>query len=114
MTVTWPTSALTRVCGGNLARMTAGRSGACVDGASKPIMSEFRPSDCPFCWLPAERILEANAQGFAVADAFPVSAGHALLIPRRHLVSFFELTGEEVIAIHELLRRMKVRLDETV
>jgi diadenosine tetraphosphate (Ap4A) HIT family hydrolase len=77
-------------------------------------MSEFRPSDCPFCWLPAERILEANAQGFAVADAFPISAGHALLIPRRHLVSFFELTDEEVIAIHELLRRMKVRLDATL
>jgi diadenosine tetraphosphate (Ap4A) HIT family hydrolase len=77
-------------------------------------MSEFRPSDCPFCWLPAERILEANAQGFVAADAFPVSAGHALVIPRRHVVSFFELTEGEVIAVHELMRRMKQRLDETL
>lgn len=77
-------------------------------------MSVFKPSDCPFCWLPAERILEANSYGFAVADAFPISAGHTLIIPRRHVISFFELTEEEVIAVHDLLRRMKDRLDETL
>jgi diadenosine tetraphosphate (Ap4A) HIT family hydrolase len=49
-----------------------------------------------------------------VADAFPIAAGHALVIPRRHVASFFELTEEEVIAVHELLRRMKVRLHETL
>jgi diadenosine tetraphosphate (Ap4A) HIT family hydrolase len=77
-------------------------------------MSDFRPTDCPFCRLPAERILEANAQALGLADAFPVSAGHALVIPRRHVVSFFELTEGEVIAVHDLLRRMKERLDQTL
>jgi diadenosine tetraphosphate (Ap4A) HIT family hydrolase len=47
----------------------------------------------------------------AVADAFPVSAGHTLVIPRRHVTSFFELTEGEVVAVYELLRRVKVRLD---
>lgn len=77
-------------------------------------MSDFRTSDCPFCRLPTERILAANEQAVAVADAFPVSAGHALLIPRRHVVSYFELTEEEVVAVHALLCRMKDRLDETL
>lgn len=53
------------------------------------IMSDSRPTDCPFCWLPTERILKANAHAVAVADAFPVTAGHMLIIPRRHVSSFF-------------------------
>jgi diadenosine tetraphosphate (Ap4A) HIT family hydrolase len=77
-------------------------------------MSDFRPNDCPFCRLPAERILKCTARALAVADAFPVSAGHTLVIPRRHVTSFFELTEDEVAAVHQLLRRMKDRLDETL
>src|SRR5262249_21344708 len=113
-TATWLTSALTPACGGNSGRMTASRSGGCVGGASRAIMSDFRPSDCPFCWLAPERILATNAQALAVADAFPVSDGHTLVIPRRHVTSFFELTEDEVTAIHELIRRMKDRLDEAL
>src|SRR5262245_59106978 len=107
MTATWPTSALTRGCGVNSGAMITSRSGACAAGTSRSIMGDFRPSDCPFCCLPAARILEKNALALAVADAFPVSAGHTLVIPRRHVTSYFELTDAEVAAVHELLRRMK-------
>ncbi len=68
-------------------------------------------TDCPFCQLPTERILDSNAHALAVADAFPVSVGHTLIIPRRHLASFFDLTPDEVAAIYELLQRMKDRLE---
>jgi diadenosine tetraphosphate (Ap4A) HIT family hydrolase len=74
-------------------------------------MSDFRPSDCPFCQLPPTRILAENAHAVAVADAFPVSAGHSLIIPRRHNDSFFELAPNEVLALYELLSRMKFQLD---
>jgi diadenosine tetraphosphate (Ap4A) HIT family hydrolase len=77
-------------------------------------MSDFKPIDCPFCRLPAERVLETNAQALAVADAFPVSAGHTLVIPRRHATSIFELTEDEVVAVYEILGRMKDRLDESL
>lgn len=77
-------------------------------------MTAFRPSNCPFCWLPTERILKANAQAVAVADAFPVSAGHTLVVLRRHVTSFFELTEDEVKAVYELLRQMKDQLDENL
>lgn len=77
-------------------------------------MSDLRPSNCPFCWLPTERILKANAHAIAMADAFPVTAGHTLIIPRRHVMSFFKLIEDEVKAIYELLRQMKDQLDENL
>ncbi|HYT95446.1 MAG TPA: HIT family protein, partial [Gemmataceae bacterium] len=67
----------------------------------------------PCCAVPAERILADNAYALAVADAFPVSPGHTLVILRRHAISFFELSAEELAAIYDLLRRMKDELTNT-
>lgn len=58
---------------------------------------------CPFCQIPPERILAQNEHAFAIHDAFPVSPGHTLIIPRRHVGSFFETTQEEKLALIELL-----------
>jgi diadenosine tetraphosphate (Ap4A) HIT family hydrolase len=56
----------------------------------------------------------SNTHACAVADAYPVSPGHTLVIPRRHITSVFELTGEEVVAIHGLLCCMKDQLTRTI
>jgi diadenosine tetraphosphate (Ap4A) HIT family hydrolase len=77
-------------------------------------MSDSGPSDCPFCRLPPERVLDGNAHALAVADAFPVCRGHTLIVLRRHTASFFDLTVEEVAAAYDLLRRMKERLGSTL
>lgn len=58
---------------------------------------------CPFCSLPESRIILANHQAVAVADGFPISPGHTLIIPRRHVESIFELNAEEVNALIMLL-----------
>lgn len=58
---------------------------------------------CPFCTLPPERIVHANALAVAVRDAYPVSPGHTLVIPRRHVGSFFELSAAERDAVMALL-----------
>mgnify|MGYP003376335381 CR=1 FL=1 len=50
---------------------------------------------CPFCHLGPERIAGSNATGLIVRDAYPVTPGHTLIIPRRHVGSFFDLTPEE-------------------
>ncbi len=76
-------------------------------------MSASSLSDCPFCRLPGERVLEGNAHAVAIADGFPVSPGHSLIIPRRHTASLFDLTDEEALAVHDLLGRVKARLDST-
>jgi diadenosine tetraphosphate (Ap4A) HIT family hydrolase len=74
-------------------------------------MSDSRSSDCPFCRLPPERTVDSNAHALAVADAFPVSPGHTLVILRRHVTSLFDVTADEMAALHHLLCRMKERLD---
>jgi diadenosine tetraphosphate (Ap4A) HIT family hydrolase len=58
---------------------------------------------CPFCQIPPERIVAQNAHAFAIRDGFPVSPGHTLIIPKRHVGSFFETTQEEKLALLELL-----------
>ena len=46
----------------------------------------------------------------AIYDGFPVSPGHTLIIPKRHIASFFEATKEEQGAMLDLLSEMRQRL----
>lgn len=66
---------------------------------------------CPFCTLPLGRILEENEHALRIRDAYPVSPGHSLVIPRRHLGSFFETTEPERRALLALLDNAKHALD---
>ncbi len=52
-------------------------------------------SPCPFCALPAGRIVHARESAVVIRDGFPVSPGHSLVIPKRHVSSFFEVTDDE-------------------
>ena len=65
------------------------------------------PKPCPFCLLPASRIVEENAHAVLILDGYPVSAGHSLVIPKRHVGSFFEETAPERAALFALLDRAK-------
>ncbi len=65
---------------------------------------------CPFCTLPPERIVAANAVGWVVRDAYPVSPGHTLIIPRRHMGSFFELSADERLGLLALLDQARAEL----
>ena len=66
----------------------------------------MKSDSCIFCSLPAERILASDGPCIAFRDAFPVSPGHTLLIPRRHVASFRDLTPPEIAAIHRLAQRL--------
>jgi diadenosine tetraphosphate (Ap4A) HIT family hydrolase len=66
---------------------------------------------CPFCTLPPGRIVAANEAGWIVRDAYPVTNGHTLVIPRRHISSFFELTVNERQKLLELLDIARAELD---
>ncbi len=57
---------------------------------------------CPFCNPPFERIIVKNDLAFALWDVNPVSRGHTLIIPFRHVASFFDMTPEERNAIMEI------------
>ena len=66
--------------------------------------------DCIFCKLKDHAA--ANDLAYAVFDAMPVSPGHMLIIAKRHVQNFFELTKEEETAMMELLHKCKEILDE--
>jgi len=69
-------------------------------------------SPCPFCNLPESRIVLANELAIAIRDGFPISPGHTLVLPRRHIDSFFAATKEERMAMLALLDIAKEALDD--
>ncbi len=65
---------------------------------------------CPFCALPPERILARDGFALAFRDRYPVSPGHTLVIPVRHVASFFDITPNERAAMFALLAAAKQQL----
>lgn len=65
---------------------------------------------CPFCTMPAERIIDSNEFGMTIRDGFPISPGHTLIIPKRHIGSWFEISKDEQLGLLELLERAKTIL----
>lgn len=70
---------------------------------------------CLFC----DRENTKEHEVFAENDLFyvrfynnPVNKGHSLIIPKRHIISFFELTEDEVTAMYELLKEAKAIIDK--
>ena len=69
-------------------------------------------SDCIFCHLPESvRQITQNDLAIAFFDGFPVNPGHALIIPKRHVASYFDLTPDEVAAMHALLPIVKREIE---
>lgn len=66
---------------------------------------------CPFCALSAGRIVAEDAHCLTIRDGYPVSPGHTLVIPKRHVASFFETTPEEREGILKALEEAKRGLD---
>lgn len=64
--------------------------------ASKP--------QCPFCTIEAARVRYDNGRMLVVRDGYPVSPGHSLIIPKRHITSWFELSEEEFAPLHDAIR----------
>lgn len=68
---------------------------------------------CPFCNLPADRALLADTDtAFAIYDGYPVNPGHTLIIPKRHVANYFELSEEEQAACFRLLNDVKAMVQE--
>jgi diadenosine tetraphosphate (Ap4A) HIT family hydrolase len=66
---------------------------------------------CAFCTLPDYRIIDASTFGVVIRDGFPISRGHTLVIPKRHVGSFFELAADERGDLLVLLDRAKAVVD---
>ena len=61
------------------------------------------PNVCPFCHPDKAQIIVENEFGFAIPDGFPVTEGHALVLPRKHVASLFDLPHEEQAGLWRLV-----------
>ena len=75
-------------------------------------MAEPQTKKCPFCPPKDHEVVETHELAVAIKDSFPLTRGHTLVVPRRHVASFFELTEEERAAVLKLLDRAKAALDK--
>lgn len=66
---------------------------------------------CPFCCIPPGRLVLENEHGYAIRDLYPISAGHTLIVLKRHEGSFFKAGPVERTALLCLLDEAKIALD---
>jgi diadenosine tetraphosphate (Ap4A) HIT family hydrolase len=69
------------------------------------------PDPCPFCSATADRVAFEGPLVRALWDAFPVSPGHLLVVPKRHVATWFDATEEERTAILKALDDAKALID---
>ena len=63
--------------------------------------------DCIFCKLPKERIIQENELFLVIDDGFPVTQGHTLVIPKRHVETWFDLSEQEQQQANRLLSSIR-------
>ena len=72
---------------------------------------------CLFCNPKASGVVYENDLAYASYDTYPVSDQHCLIIPKRHIVDYFELSNEELISCNDLIKIVKNEIlnkDQTV
>ena len=62
---------------------------------------------CLFCSVKESGLADENTLAYASYDTYPVSEWHCLIIPKRHVKNYFELTNNEVIACNDLIKIIK-------
>ena len=70
-------------------------------------------NDCPFCNInnAKDDIVWESKHSIAILDRYPVSTGHTLVIPKRHIKSYFDLTQDEVDELWDSVKNVKETLD---
>ena len=72
---------------------------------------------CLFCDSKKSGIAHENDLAYASYDSYPVSDHHCLIIPKRHIKDYFDMTNDELIACNDLIKMIKneiLKKDNTV
>jgi len=62
---------------------------------------------CLFCDSKKSGISHENDLAYASYDTYPVSEHHCLIIPKRHIKDYFDMTNDELIACNDLIQIVK-------
>ena len=65
---------------------------------------------CIFCKIRKEELQFENQLAYSSIDSYPVSEFHSLIVPKRHIETYFELTNEEIQACNELIFKTKDKI----
>lgn len=74
---------------------------------------KVRDSNCPFCTLSETRKVAENELAIALRDLYPVTQGHTLIIPKRHVADYFSLYQPERNCIEMLLQAQRAAILES-
>ena len=72
---------------------------------------------CLFCNINESGFAHNNNLAYASYDSYPVSKHHCLIIPKRHIKDYFDLSKDELIACDEIIKTVKEEIlnkDQTV
>ena len=53
-----------------------------------------------------------TAKSWSLIPGYPMSPGHAIIIPKRHVVSYFDLTNHEREAMNVMLQYVSQKVEE--
>lgn len=68
---------------------------------------------CPFCAESGERRFYDGTYVYGIWDLHPASPGHALLIPKRHVASWFDASPEEKAELVTAIDQARAAIEET-
>ena len=59
---------------------------------------------CLFCDIKKSGCAHENELAYASYDSYPVTEHHCLIIPKRHIKDYFDLSNDELVACNELIQ----------
>ena len=65
---------------------------------------------CIFCKIRKEELQFENQLAYSSKDSYPVSKFHSLIVPKRRVETYFELTKDEIQACNELILKTKEKI----
>jgi len=67
---------------------------------------------CLFCNIEKSGCAHENELAYASYDSYPVTEHHCLIIPKRHIKNYFDLSNKELIACNDLIQIVKDEIIE--
>lgn len=83
-----------------------------TDVSATGAMARAPMSACPFCNLEDDQCVLVTPVVRALRDSFPISKGHTLIVPARHVGSIFDLDDAERAAIWSVVETVRQQLEK--
>ena len=65
---------------------------------------------CIFCKTNQNELIFENDLAYASSDSYPVSQLHSLVVPKRCIENYFELSEKEILACNDLIKKLKKKI----